>query len=234
MAITTVADLRRLVRGNVPDRSTPVLPDPALDTQLTLGLNRLSRDRPDVATVKISDLTLEDDAYILSKAPGWVRGFSGLKGIFQNSLQPPLINRVPTALYTETETPDGKLLLMLRRHAEVDLLTYSIPWKLDGLDSATETTLSPIYDNALVMIASSFLCRRLATEAAGRTSTAVRGDRINYDQESRRYHESAAAYRVLYNEEIGISRTAAPAAATAIQRQRTLSTGEPYLTHRGI
>ena len=234
--IDDVATLRTAARGFMPDQVEALLPDNKLDGHARAGLNRLNKDKPDLRTANFP--TAEDadgKIFDLHDVSGWVDGFSVIYGVYFK-VDGQFFPISQTDYRTWIDPNDDHLKLAFNSTSNVDgrAFQFSSPRMVNGLDGATITTLPVRYDNALTFITVAMACFSLAVQSAGHKNSRVPGSVVDYAQESRRYREVGRTFENLYADELGINPTkSAAAAGVAVPNRSTLTSGVPFVTHRG-
>ena len=231
-AIQDITSLRDAVRAKILNVGPGLVGDTTLDQHIISGLNRLNKDEP---MVMGSLLPVPDgNIYDINDVIEWQDGFSRIQSVqFEYD---EILYFISDGDYRTWRDPENDhLLLSFGYVPRVPVsFRYSSPWMVAQLDGAAQTTLTVKYDNAIVFISAAFLCYALASQAAGNSTSAIRGDLVAYNRQTSNYRAMGMTYEMQYEVELGQHASKVPAASAGLYRELpTLTTGHSYITHTG-
>ncbi len=234
------------VRNRLVNISEMHISDAQMTTICAEGKRRLDDDKPNEVTRRLAanaqgwhNLTLID---------GWVPGFSLIRAFYNPANNPAVggtnpINVVDPLAYEiqivsdETDPLNPLTLEYLQtthivQTGTVGQIRFTTPWKIDGLDGATKTTITNNVKNALELICAVKVMESLAAEAAGHISANIPVDLINWSDKHRQYISVANEMEKSYMREVHLKEGMNKPVIVRGNYSRQLQSGFPYMTHR--
>lgn len=232
----SIDDLRTNVRALFQNQGPDVLPDEILDVPLLNGKRRLDRDYPREKSIRLDP---QSAAYfnLSSLITDWKPFFSRVVKIANPA--PDLTSReeISWAGHDLFRTVEMEGSWYLRFDDQIPtgrklLVYYTIPWDIDGLDSATTSTITDGARNALEFICASMVAESLASKAAGQNQRQIAADIIDWNSKEASYRRMAKEWLTMYLRELGLDSDKPKPAASIRNMTPTMQDGFNWMTHR--
>lgn len=190
----------------------------------------------DVPRVLVADVAGDGSTYDLTLPNGYVDGFSRFTAI-----EYPAGERVPLMLansnwtiYRNGTTVKLRLLALTPGSGETVRLSYTAQHTIDGLDAASETTVSAHRTWAFVYLAAAKCMLRLADRFLHEQEGTLNADSVDRHSKSDVARRLSDRLMTQYRDLVGVQGGEAPASTIVNWNTSTAGTGVGRLTHRGV
>lgn len=228
------------VRARIHDSSAtnPLQDEEAVDACIQEAVRQdYSRHRPDVVTV---DRAGAGALYLVDSLPDYDLGFSQVTGIEYPAAEqgdtftpPVLLGDQEWGWYRQA---DGLYLVLYNRTpvaTETVRITYTVP----RVHTTSQDTVYPADRDAVLTMAASLMCHRMATQAANsEDSVALVAQGVSRGSAADRWLRLAEALKARYLAHMGLDQTTPQQAASGTRAWQGAALGDPrgrraWLTH---
>lgn len=243
---TTLSDYRALVQAEVKDQGERLRIPDDYDIAILDAVKEYTVDIDNVVNVSIAGANNRYFAALTAtNFPGWVEGFSMVRDIDTAAKPAPIGNALPVDVdpsWLEIQKDveyrwigTTKYIFTPYFAAQIgDLwrVYYTTYHTINGLDGATTTSIFPHHTRAIVALAGSYACLKLAALYADMTElNQFNADVVDYRTRSDMYSNRSKTLRSNYVEVIGQPSDASPASVVGKFQER-FQWDRPFLTHR--
>jgi len=226
--------LRDDLRALFQNLGTSTLSDETLDLIIGRGLWRMSKDRP---SEQHYQLTGSGKRFNLSSLiTDWVPEFSVVRQcLLPYPDEDSLDNIEPLDHKGYRVVQLGGVYWLYLQDAIGSgggLVIYTTTWKLEDIDGATTTTITPSLDSAILWVCAHFLATSMAAKMAGTNDKQAPADFVNFRSKSDEYRRVAREYESSYLRELGLSADRPPALGILMDVDQRTQMGDAYMTHR--